>query len=144
MLKKTAGMLTLAMSLGIVIGAIGNHAISSEKPQISRTELINADLVDMKDKVAHMYTTELAPGVLTPRHSHPGHYFTYVLEGSGIVEEDGKPTLHLSPGASYYIHSSTEKPVSWHSVWNTSKTEPLKTLVVLINSKDQKSTVFEK
>ena len=144
MLKKTVGMLTLAMSAGIFIGAIGNHAISSEKPPISRTELINADLVDQKDQVAHMYISELAPGVLTPRHSHPGHYFTYVLQGTGVMEEDGKPTRPLSPGVSNYIYSSPEQPAPWHSVWNTSKTEPLKTLVVLINNKDQKSTVFEK
>ena len=144
MLKITAGTLALAASLGIVIGAVGNQALSSEKPLISRTDLIHADLIDSKDKVAHMYTVELAPGVMTPRHSHPGHYFTYVLEGSGVVEEDGKPTLSLKPGVSYYIHTSSEKPASWHSVWNTSKTQPLKTLVVLINDKTQPHTVFEK
>ena len=144
MQNKTVVMLVLALSLGIVIGAIGNHAVSSDKPPISRTELINAELVDQKDKVAHMYTVELAPGVLTPRHNHPGHYFNYVLEGTGVVEEDGNPTRHLKPGVSYYIYSSPEKPAPWHSVWNTSKTQPLKTLVVLINDKGQKGTVFEK
>lgn len=144
MKKKSAGVLALTMSMGIVIGAIGHHAISSDKPPISRTELFQTDLIDLKGKVALMYTTELAPGVLTPRHNHPGHYFAYVLEGSGIVEEDGSSTRHLKPGISYYIHSSPEKPAPWHSVWNTSKTEPLKTLVVLINDKGQKGTVFEK
>jgi quercetin dioxygenase-like cupin family protein len=142
--KKTAGMLALATALGIVIGATGNQAISSGKPQIARTELINVDLADLPGKIARMYTVELAPGLMTPRHSHPGHYFTYVLEGSGIVEEDGKPTLHLNPGVTYYIHTLSVKPDSWHSVWNTSQTQPLKTLVVLINDKGQPGTVFEK
>lgn len=144
MLKNTAVMLALATSVGFVMGVIGSQAISSEKPTISRTELINADLVELKDPVAHLYTTELAPGVMTPRHRHPGHYFTYVLEGTGIVEEDGKPELPLKPGASYYIHSSSDKPASWHTVWNTSKTQPLKTVVFLISDRGQPATVFDK
>jgi hypothetical protein len=36
------------------------------------------------------------------------------------------------------------KPESWHAVWNTSRTEALKTLVVLINDKGQPATVFAK
>jgi quercetin dioxygenase-like cupin family protein len=105
---------------------------------------MNIDLADMPGKIAHMYTMELAPGLMTPRHSHPGHYLVYVLQGTGVVEQDDKPTLHLSPGASYYIHSPSATPASWHSVWNTSTTEPLKTLVVLINDKGQPATIFEK
>lgn len=143
MLKKTAGMFALATALGMVIGAAGHRAISSEKPQVARTELMNVDLADLPGKIAHMYIVELAPGLMTPRHSHPGHYFVYVLEGSGVVEEDGKPTLHLSPGGSYYIHAPSA-PASWHFVWNTSQTQPLKTLVVLINDTGQPGTVFEK
>ena len=144
MFNQTIGRFVLATTLGIAIGALGNQAISSEKPRIARTVLMNIDLADMPGKIAHMYTMELAPGLMTPRHSHPGHYLVYVLQGTGVVEQDDKPTLHLSPGASYYIHSPSATPASWHSVWNTSTTEPLKTLVVLINDKGQPATVFEK
>jgi len=144
MFNQTIGRLILATALGIAIGAMGNQAISSEKRQIARTELMTIDLADMPGKIAHMYTMELAPGLMTPRHSHPGHYLVYVLQGTGVVEQDDKPTLYLSPGVSYYIHSPTATPEFWHSVWNTSKTEPLKTLVVLINDKGQPGTVFDK
>jgi len=144
MFNQTVGRLVLATALGIAIGAAGQRAISSDKPPIARTELMNIDLADMPGKVAHMYTMELAPGLLTPRHSHPGHYLVYVLEGTGIMEQDDKPNLHLSPGVSYSIHSPSVTPDSWHSVWNTSKTQPLKTLVVLINDKGQPGTIFDK
>lgn len=144
MLNQTIGRFALATALGIAIGALGHQAISSDKPQIARTELMNIELADMPGKIAHMYTMELAPGLMTPRHSHPGHYLVYVLQGTGIVEQDDKPTLHLKPGASYYIHSPSATPDAWHSVWNTGKSEPLKTLVVLINDKGQPGTVFEK
>ena len=141
---KTAGQLALATFLGIVIGAAASEVTRAEKPSVSRTELINADLADLKDKVAHMYIVELAPGVMTPRHRHPGHYFNYVLEGAGVMEEDGKPARQLGPGVSYYIHSSPEMPAPWHSVWNTDTARPMKTLVVLINDKGQPGTEFDK
>jgi|APFre7841882724_1041349.scaffolds.fasta_scaffold02364_10 quercetin dioxygenase-like cupin family protein len=144
MFYQAIGRLVLATAFGIAIGALGHQAIGSDKPKIARTELMNIDLSDMPGKIAHMYTMELAPGLMTPRHSHPGHYLVYVLEGTGIVEQDDRPTLHLSPGVSYYIHSPFLTPDSWHSVWNTSKTQTLKTLVVLINDKGQPGTVFDK
>lgn len=144
MRKKTAGMPVLAIFLGIAIGAVGSQAISSAKPQIARTELMTIELADIPGKVAHVYTMELAPGLMTPRHRHPGHYLVYVLSGTGVVEEDDKPTLHLKPGVSYYIHAPSASAESWHAVWNTSTTEPLKTLVVLINDKGQPGTVFDK
>jgi len=143
-MQKTTAMLVLATSFGMVIGAVGNRAVSAQKPQISRTEIINADLVECNGKEVRMYTTELAPGVMTPRHRHPGHYLTYVLEGTGVVEEDGRPELKLGPGVSYYIHTSPERPASWHSVWNTSKTQPLISLSFLITEKGQAGTVFDK
>lgn len=134
----------LATALGIVIGAAGAQAIAADKPQIARTELMNVDLAGLPGKIAHMYTVELAPGLMTPRHAHPGHYLVYVLEGSGILEEDGKPTLELKPGMSYHIHTPGTKPESWHAVWNTSTSQPLRTLVVLINETGQPGTVFDK
>lgn len=144
MFNQASGRLVLATALGMAIGALGQQAISSERPNSARTELMNVDLADLPGKVAHMYTMELAPGLMTPRHSHPGHYLVYVLEGSGIVEQDDKPTIELRSGLSYYIYSPSATPDTWHAVWNTSKTEPLKTLVVLINDKGQPGTVFEK
>lgn len=144
MTNKTLIALALAFSLGAAFGAFGNRALGSDKSAISRTQLIDADLVDFPGKEARMYTVKIAPGAMTPRHRHPGHYFTYVLEGTGLVQEDGKPDIELKPGASYYFHSAGDKPVSWHTVWNTSKTQPLVSLSVLIIDKGMPATVYDK
>ncbi|MFZ0106605.1 MAG: cupin domain-containing protein, partial [Thiobacillus sp.] len=69
--------------------------MSTQKSTVSRVELINAELAEFPGKKARLYTVELAPGAITPRHRHPGHYFSYVLEGTGVLEEDGKPERSL-------------------------------------------------
>ena len=84
-----------------------------------------------------MYIATIAPGAATPKHYHPGHEFVYVLEGSGILEEEGKPPLTLKPGVFFYLRSSSEKAEYVHAAKNTSTTDPLKILVVLITEKGQ-------
>ena len=144
MKTKTFITFPLVFSLGVVIGAFGNQAVSSDKSAILRTPHIIADLVEFKGKEARMYTVQIAPGAITPRHRHPGHYLTYILEGTGVLLQDGKADIELKPGASYYIHSPDDTPASWHAVWNTSKTEPLVSLSVLIIDKDRPATVYDK
>lgn len=144
MKTKTFITLALVFFLGALIGAFGRQAVSSDKSAISRTPLIDADLVECPGKEARMYTVQIAPGAMTPRHQHPGHYLTYVLEGTGVVQQDGKADIEVKPGATYYFHSAPDKPETWHTVWNTSKTEPLVSLSVLIIDKGRPGTVYDK
>jgi quercetin dioxygenase-like cupin family protein len=44
-----------------------------------------------------MYTAELAPGLMPPRHSHPGHYFVYVLEGRESWSKTANPPFIPDP-----------------------------------------------
>lgn len=144
MMDKTSVLVALTFSCGIVVGALGNEPVSAQKSTVSRVELINADLAECPGKEVRLYTVELAPGAITPRHRHPGHYFSYVIEGTGILEEDGKPERSLNPGTAYTTHAAADQPVPWHTVWNTSKTEPLRALSVLITDKGGPGTVFDK
>lgn len=141
MIRKTGALLMFA--IGFVLGTIFHQATGSQKHNIARTELINADLAEFRGKQVKMYITEISPGVATPRHKHPGIYLSYVLEGSGNLEQDGKPTLQLEPGVSYFMEA-TDAQSTWHTVWNTSKDKPLKSLSVLISDKGIPGTVFDK
>lgn len=143
-MNKAFVMLTLAFSLGGVFGVLSNQALSADKSAISRTPHINAELPEFPGKETRMYTVQIEPGAMTPRHRHPGHYFTYILSGSGLLQEDGKPDVELKPGVSYYLHSADDKPATWHTVWNTSKTEPLVSLSVLIIDKGRAGTAYDK
>lgn len=141
---RNSAVMLAAASVGMAVGAIGSQAIVPAKPTVLRTELVNADLAACAGKEVRMYTTELMPGVITPRHRHPGQYFSYVLEGEGVLEEDGKSPLTLGPGVAYHIDALPGQPESWHTVWNTGSTQRLRTVVVLIADKGKPTTLFEK
>lgn len=142
--KTVSALVALSASAGIAIGIFANQTVGAQPKPITRMELLNFGLEGLQGKEAHMYTVELAPGVLTPRHWHPGHYFAYVLEGSGYMEEEGKAPIRLQPGSPYYIYSDAHKPAYWHAGRNASQTQPLKMFVVLISDKGQPITNFDK
>jgi quercetin dioxygenase-like cupin family protein len=45
----------------------------------------------------------IPPGAMVPRHYHPGEEFVYVLEGSAVHVEEGKPDRVLEAGESLVI-----------------------------------------
>ena len=46
---------------------------------------------------------DIAPGVLAPRHRHPGEEIIYVLEGSLEYQLDGQPPVTLKAGEVLFI-----------------------------------------
>jgi quercetin dioxygenase-like cupin family protein len=45
----------------------------------------------------------IPPNATVPRHYHPGQEFLYVIEGSAVHVEQGKPDLPLKAGDTYVI-----------------------------------------
>lgn len=142
-MNRTAVLMMLAVSSGFAAGAAVEHAMSAQRPVVSRVELIVADLAGTPGKEIRIYTTELAPGAITPRHRHPGQYFVYILEGSGQLEQDGKIARTLGPGSVYAIDDAAAENGSWHTLRNTDPGRPLKSLAVLVADKGQPGTRFE-
>ncbi len=140
-MKRTVAMLTLALGVGIGVGMIGNQVLIAQQEGIKRTVIIRTDLAGLEGKEGLMWLAEIPPGGRTGKHYHPGHEFVYTLEGSGVLEEQGKPPVTLKPGVSFYLRSSSEKAEYVHEAINTSKTEPLKLVAVLITEKGQPPAV---
>ena len=46
---------------------------------------------------------DIAPGVLAPKHTHPGEEIIYVLEGALEYELEGKPPVTLKAGDVLFI-----------------------------------------
>lgn len=143
-MNRTAILMALAASGGFAAGTMVDLALSAPKPVVSRVELVTADLAGAPGKELRMYTTEIVPGGITPRHRHPGQYFVYVLEGSGQIEQDGQMTRTLRPGTAYAIDDTADGEGAWHTVWNTDPSRPLKSLAVLVTEKGQPGTRFDK
>ena len=80
--------------------------------------------------------TTYAPGGQNPKHYHPSHVVFYVLEGSGIWQEEGKDPVTLQPGESLHV-----RPGTVHAHRNASATEQLVFLEFVILDKAQRSTV---
>jgi quercetin dioxygenase-like cupin family protein len=88
-------------------------------------------LSGIKGKEGMMLTVEYAPGEASTKHRHNSNVFVYVLEGSVVMQVEGKPAVTLTPGQTFY-----ESPKDIHSVSkNASATETAKILVVMVKSK---------
>ncbi len=104
------------------------------------TPLTSQDLADMPGKEAVMITVEYAPGASDPAHRHNAEVFVYVLEGSIIMQVDGRPPVTLTAGQTFY-----ESPNDVHvGGRNASKTKPAKFLVFFVKQKDAPLLVPEK
>ena len=79
-----------------------------------------------------VYETEYAPGGINPRHYHPAAITFYVVSGTGVWQEDGKPPVTLHAGESLFAPAGTI-----HSHWNPSVTENLRFLEFIAAPKDR-------
>jgi quercetin dioxygenase-like cupin family protein len=93
--------------------------------------ILAKDLTPIDGKEGLMLTVEYAPGASSTRHRHNAHTFVYVLEGSVVMQVEGKPAVTLGPGQTFY-----ESPADIHSVSkNASESKPAKFLVFFVKDK---------
>ena len=134
-MNRTALTLAVGLVLGAAAGASAHTIVVPQQAQpTTRTSLVKLDLPECPGKEANMWITEIAPGAATPRHSHPGHVFGYVLEGSltHTVEKGGKAPSKFSVGSAWY-----EMPGEVHFATNRSATKPVKLIAVGVVEKGQ-------
>ena len=132
-MKRTAVMLAATLVVGIALGAIGSRSLYAQQEPFKRTMLLlTTDLKGLEGKEAVVVLAELAPGAAAGKHYHPGNEVNYVLEGSGVLEIEGKPPITLQAGTTSHIPAGEV-----HNPKNTSASGPLKLLVFWIAEKGQ-------
>jgi len=125
-LAVLAGMLACAL-----LGAGLDRAVLAQQTGIKRTVLLRTDVPTCSAYEAVMAIAEFAPGTGSGRHRHPGVEIAYVLEGSVVVEHEGRPTATLKPGDTQKndaVHSATNKgsqPARVLAVYLVEKGKPL-------------------
>jgi quercetin dioxygenase-like cupin family protein len=129
--------MTLALMAGIALGQLGNQVLNAQNAGPTRTDLIRTHLVGIEGKEAIMLTVEGGPGLVGGKHYHPGEEFAYVLEGSLILEVEGKPPVTYQAGDTFHI-----SPGVVHSGKNASSTAPYKVLVFGVFEKGKPDTTF--
>ena len=130
-LQLFAGMLVLAIAAG--------QDLNAQTGESQVTTLLKTDVASVDGKEWNVITVELTPGAMDTRHFHPGVELVYILEGAGFLEVDGKPPVALNPGTVAALH-----PKHSHVLKNTSRTQTLKVLVVLLLDKGQQRLMLAK
>jgi quercetin dioxygenase-like cupin family protein len=78
------------------------QVVSAQQPGIKRTDLQRHDL-SIPGREVIQVRVDIDPGVLAPKHTHPGEEIIYVLEGSLEYEVEGKPPVTLKAGDVLFI-----------------------------------------
>lgn len=128
--KKTFFKTCVTLSAGILIGAFGMGALHAQQSGIKRTVLMKHEL-SVQGRDAVMGHAEVAAGMETGKHTHPGEEMGYVQEGEMVLEIDGKPVRTLKAGDTYFIEAGQA-----HNAKATG-TAPAKVLAVYVVEKDK-------
>jgi quercetin dioxygenase-like cupin family protein len=134
-MRRTAIMLVLTLAVGLALGALGDRLLSAQQEPLKRTVLLKTDLAGIEGKEALLVLAEIAPGAASGKHYHPGDELVYVLEGSLILEQDGKAPVTLKAGD--VAHTPAKLP---HNGKNISPTAPVKIVIAYIVEKGQPLT----
>jgi quercetin dioxygenase-like cupin family protein len=79
----------------------------AQQPQFKRTELQRGDVAGVAGREVVQAMAEIPAGVAAGRHTHPGEEFGYVVDGTVLVEIDGKPAQTLKAGQAFLIPAGT-------------------------------------
>ncbi|MFI0844555.1 cupin domain-containing protein [Mesorhizobium sp. IMUNJ 23232] len=98
------GFLIIPAMLTTILIVGSDAALSAALAQdgIKRTDLQRHELSIAGREVVQV-RVDIAPGVLAPKHSHPGEEIVYVLEGSLEYEIEGQQPITLKPGEVLFI-----------------------------------------
>lgn len=116
--------------------ALAPTLTQAQRIGITPEPLFIFDDTTMPGKEFRVLRTSYAPGGQNGKHYHVSHVVFYILEGSGIWEEEGKPPVTLKPGDSLHV-----RPGTVHAHRNASATDKLVFLEFVIVEKGQRSTV---
>ena len=101
---KTTRMMAVAVLL--VGSLLALYAARAQQPGIKRTDLQRHDLSVPGREVVQV-RVDFAPGVVAPKHTHPGEEIIYVLEGTLKYEVEGQPPVTLKAGDVLFIPNGT-------------------------------------
>jgi len=120
-MAKSRTILAIAITILAGIFVSQNFNAYAQQPTIKRTDIATADQSGTDG--GQLWVADIPPGAATGRHIHPTPRFVYVLEGSVVLEVDGKSPLTFMVGQGF-----AEAPGVAHNFRNASDTAPAKAL----------------
>jgi quercetin dioxygenase-like cupin family protein len=80
--------------------------IHAQQPGFSRSVIQRGDLSTPGREVISAIA-EFQPGATSGSHTHPGEEAGYLLEGTLVFEQAGKPTVTLKAGETFFVPAGT-------------------------------------
>lgn len=124
---KRIHILSAVVSIA-VLGLVGFGVRSEGDPLAEGTVLQRTDIAGGQEAI--LVLRELPAGAESGSHTNPGGEIVYILEGSVIVEKNGKPPVTVEQGAAFQTMGG-----EMHNVKNASSTTPGKALAFYIAKK---------
>ena len=81
-------------------------AVAAQQPAFKRTVLQQSDISAPGREVIQA-VADFEPRATPGRHTHPGEEIGYVLEGTFLVEQEGKAPVTLKAGGTFLIPAGT-------------------------------------
>ena len=129
-MKRICFLLEITLAVGAMLGLLGGRMLSAQEPLKSGTVLHRTELKSAKGMEAILVLRNLPPGGESGKHTQSGNEIVYILEGSAILEVQGKPPATLKAGEAF---STVAGEV--HNVKNASASAPAKALAFYIAKK---------
>jgi len=120
----------LRVLAGVALGVLGGRVLGAQEQLKAGTVLQRAELLSAKGMEAILVLRELPPGGESGKHTQTGNELVYVLQGSVVLEVQGKPAVTLKAGQAF---STVAGEI--HNVKNASATAPGKALAFYIAKK---------
>ena len=96
----------MAVAVLLVGSCLALHVAWAQQPGITRTDLQRHDL-SVPGREVIQVRVDIDPGVVAPKHTHPGEEIIYVLEGTLEYEVEGQPPVTLKAGDVLFIPAAT-------------------------------------
>lgn len=107
------GVSMFGVAVAAALTAFAGLAQAQETPPakswqagLHRTDLLRQDL-DVAGREVIQVLVDFDPGVVSPKHSHPGVEVAHVVEGTFEYQLEGQPPITLKAGDSLYIPAGT-------------------------------------
>ena len=109
---KTTIIATFSATALVIVSGV-SAGLVAQQPGFKRTVLQQQKL-SVAGREAVTAIAEFQPGGTVGAHTHPGEEIGYILEGSILLEQDGKPPVTLTAGQTFFIpngqvHNATNK-----------------------------------
>jgi quercetin dioxygenase-like cupin family protein len=122
----------LILATAMIAGTVADRSLNAQQEPVKRTPLFMTDVAGMEGKEVNVIMVEIAPGAESGKHYHPGDEIGYIVQGSALVEIQGKKPFTVKRGGVIHL-----RPKEVHNVKNTSKSAPAKALVLGIYQKGE-------